>query len=62
MTTNRLAFLGIEERDVGMQVELGVVAKYSMIGMCFISFYMPTGEFLELHEVLYVPILPKVFF
>jgi hypothetical protein len=42
-----------------MQVELGDDAKYLVIGMGSISFCMPTGEVLELHEVLYVLGLTK---
>jgi hypothetical protein len=40
-----------------MHVELGDDAKYLMIGMGSISFYMPTREVLELYEVLYVLVL-----
>jgi hypothetical protein len=50
---NKLAFFGLEEQDSDMHVELGDDVKYSMIGMDSISFYLPTREILELHEVLY---------
>jgi hypothetical protein len=55
MTTNISTFFRLEEQDSNMHVELGDNAKYLVIGMCSVSFHMPVGEVLELHEVLYVP-------
>lgn len=59
MTTNKLAFFKLQEQDFVMQVELGDDATYSVIGMGSISFYMPSGDVLELHDVLFVPRLSK---
>jgi hypothetical protein len=42
-----------------MHVELGDVSMESMIGVGFISFFMPSSDVLEIHYVLLVPRLTK---
>ncbi|KAH9293147.1 hypothetical protein KI387_041654, partial [Taxus chinensis] len=51
MTLNKAAFFRLKEQHTSMQVELGDDAKYSVTGIGSISFRMPVGEVLELHEV-----------
>jgi hypothetical protein len=40
-------------------VDLGDDGKYLVTRLGSISFFMPTGEVLDLHEVLYVPDMTK---
>jgi hypothetical protein len=59
MTRNRSAFSRLEEQDISKQVELSDDGKYPMTRKGSISFHMPVGEVLELHEVFYVPHMTK---
>lgn len=59
MTANKSAFFRLEEQDTNMQVELSGDGKYLVTRLVSISFCMPMGEVLELHEVIYVLGMPK---
>jgi hypothetical protein len=54
MTFNKKAFNRLQEQEDGIQVELGNDATCPMIGTGFVSFLMPSGDVLELDDVLYV--------
>jgi hypothetical protein len=59
MTYDRSLFNRFQEQEGGMSVELGDDATYPMRGVGSISFQMPSGDVLELSDVLFVPGLKK---
>jgi hypothetical protein len=59
MTFNKKISASFKNRDVGIQVELGDDATYPVTRIGTISFRMPLGDVLNLHDVLFVPRLTK---
>jgi hypothetical protein len=59
MTYDRSLFNRFQEQEGGMSVELGDDATYPVRGVGSISFQMPSGDVLELSDVLFVPSLKK---
>jgi hypothetical protein len=59
MTYDKKLFSRLQEQEGGMSVELGDDATYPMKGLGSISFQMPSGDVLELNDVLFVPSLKK---
>jgi hypothetical protein len=50
---------GFKEQEGGMTMELGDDATYPVRGVGSISFQMPSGDVLELSDILFVPSLRK---
>jgi hypothetical protein len=59
MTFNKKAFSKHQEQEASMQVELSDDATYLPTGMGSIALCMPSGDVLQLDDVLYVPSLTK---
>jgi hypothetical protein len=59
MTYDKSLFSRIQEQEGGMTMELGDDATYPVRGVGSISFWMPSGDVLELDHILLVPGLRK---
>jgi hypothetical protein len=59
MIFNKKVFNKFEEKELGIQVELGDDATYPMTRIDPIFFKMPPCDVLELHDVLFVLGLTK---
>jgi hypothetical protein len=59
VTFNKKSFNTLRQQEANIQVELGDDATYLVTGMGSVSFNMPSGNVLDLDDVLFVPDLTK---
>ena len=59
MTRDKYLFTDIDEKDLGVHIEMGDDSRYSVIGIETISFERESGKAFILKDVMHVPGLKK---
>ena len=59
MTVDRDLFTNLDEKDLGVHIEMGDDGRYSATGIGTISFERESGKPFVLKEVMHVPVLKK---
>ena len=59
MTGDKYLFSDLDEKDLGVHIEMGDDGRYSATGISTISFESESGKSFRLKEVMHVPGLKK---